>query len=192
MKLKFVTLFAYFVSIYSVVAPIECCNVKIEIDHAQQFSGSALVLVNGKHVLNFQNLSTNEESIEVPIGWIFSSEGNNSIAVYDIQPTLSLIGLKNVFISLKDYTNCMKQTNGQNGSIRNKRSSPVGHSIGLQYSVWHGFAANAVFKMQKLGAHIKTVETLITEGSSIDDYWSHGIKESDSVNGYYQVQPKRG
>ena len=187
MKSQFLTVCAFILSVTSVLAEIEFCNIKIDVKNVGNLRKDVLILVNGKQIVNIENVNTNGESNEilVPISSLLLSEGNHSIAVYSIDINFSLIGLKNVFISSDKYQICMNQTNG---SIRHKRESPNGRSIGLQYSVWHGFAANAVFKMQKQGAHIKTVETLIQESLSLNDYWSHGLNDTD----YYQVQPKRG
>ena len=181
-----------FLSLSSVFCLTEFCLIKVNVENLVDLSKDVLVLINGKHVLNVNKvnkISDNSVEVNIPISSVFRSDGNHSIAVYSVESDLSLVGLKTVFISGDEYKLCVNETNEE---IRQKRFSPNGRSIGVQYSVWHGFPANAVFKMQRQGAKVKTIETLVVEGKTIDDYWSHGVNEADSVNGYFQVEPLRG
>ena len=172
------------------------CDVRLVFEDTDQIQSNYSVLINGKKLFIANNIDHSIDGaigIRLPIDkQLFNSYGNHSIAVYGSDSIgLRLINLQNIYIASNNYKNCHErkdthlygQTSGQ---------ASGGHSIGVQYSVWHGFAAKAVNQMIKAGAHIKTVEKLIELGLSIDDYWSHGVGEAVSHNGYYQVQPKLG
>ena len=178
----------------NVVFANNVCHIRLAIEDTDRIQSNYSVLINGKTLFNANNVEHSIDGIIVrlPINAkLFNSHGNHSIAIYDSDSIgLRLINLQTLFISSNDYYNCHNRENIE--PYGQTVYSAGGHSIGVQYSVWHGFASKAVNQMIKNGAQIKTVEKLIELGLSIDDYWSHGVGEAVSHNGYYQVQPKLG
>ena len=172
------------------------CNVRLVFEETDQIQSNYSVLINGKTLFIANNIDHSIDGaivIRLPIDkQLFNSYGNHSIAVYGLDSIgLRLINLQHIYINSNNYNNCRDRQDihlyGQTSGL-----ASGGHSIGVQYSVWHSYASRAMNQMIKSGAQIKTVEKLIELGLSIDDYWSHGVKESDSGNAYYQVQPKQG
>lgn len=195
MLLKLIILISInFLFINSIYASIDndLCNVKINVENIGNKIGNYLVLVNAKKQLLLDNLKATPEgrlNLNLPISAIYSNEGNHSIAVYVSDSGLSLVHLQELYLTSEIRNKCINLVNDH---IRYKRLSPSGHSIGLQYSVWHTWASYAQQKIRSNGGKPQTMEQIIQRGGAIHDYFTHGVTEGDSAKFYYMVEPING